>query len=215
VGEDIKMLKTILSLNPNDYIKVVNVGCGPAIYEQHFLSLLEKKISWYWVAIDISTQMVTKVKNLNSSCIDCIVSEGGHLPFREYSFDLVIVSRAIKFMNLIKTFRNIRQVIKNSALLFLVADVADAIWCRLLEKIGLRIDPSIYNNMKTLRTFQILEKLRESDLKVLATIGITSLPLKLFGCCFKINTRKPFFSYFDSIRIMRPRIVVFICKKVK
>jgi hypothetical protein len=39
----IKMLKIILTSNPDDYMKVHNIACGPAIFEQHFPSLLEKR----------------------------------------------------------------------------------------------------------------------------------------------------------------------------
>jgi SAM-dependent methyltransferase len=215
------ILNFMLRRNISNVVKVANIACGPATHEQIILPLLKRlgKVNYYWISLDISSAMVKKVNNLASSVyhqVDCIVADATHPPFREEAFDLIICSRAIKFMPPTKCFIDFRKLMKKSSLLILVADVADAIWCRLLEKKGLSVDPAIYNKWKTFHSSQILEKLRSARLKVLASLPITSLPLSLFSYkFFRKIMENPFFRKFDSSRIMGSRIILYIAGKVR
>ena len=215
----VKIFTLVLMLyaRNRDSIKIINVACGPATHEQIVFPLLEKlrKMNYYWISLDISLEMVKKVKNLASPRTDCIVADAQHLPFRENAFDLIIVSRAIKFIHPMKCFLGLHKLMKKLALLILVVDVADALWCRLLEKIGLPVDPAIYNNMRTFHNSQILKKLESAGLKVLMSVPITSLPLSLFKYKLFRNVMEysSFFRRFDSNRIIGSRITLYICRK--
>jgi SAM-dependent methyltransferase len=113
-----------------------------------------------FVSIDVSHEMV----KVAAKCpkIHALVADGEHLPFRPGSFDVIIASRVIKFIDLNSFMKEIKDTLKIGGLVIALFDCGDAFWVKLLEGIGVPVDVGIYN--KTLRTQQLLRIMKRHSL---------------------------------------------------
>ena len=155
-------------------LKILDVGSGSGFFERNIEKINDMKI---WVSLDIAENMV-RMQNRNSPAIDAIVADAEHLPFRDNAFDIVLVSRAIKFMDPEKVLKESKRVSKKFFILFV--DVADTLWAYVMERIfSIAVDPAIWNNYRTLSVKEI-----ETFLRIFffyQKIHITAMPLSIFN----------------------------------
>lgn len=197
-------VKVLLSkLNNVHGVKVLNVASGSGFLERSLMQNLANVN--LWISLDISENMIKMQKNLSNTNLDVIVADAEYLPFRNNAFDLVILSRTIKFMEPEKVIKQIKNITEHIFILF--ADTADTLWAKLMEHIfNIRVDPSVWNDYSTLSGRNIERYL--VCFSTVIKIHITAMPLKLFNYTPPLITRilkavdKPF---------LGSRIVCYIC----
>jgi len=165
----------LLSHFLKDNTIVLNIGCGSGY--------LEKSISAgskaFYVALDISREMTRMTKNLAPQ-VEVVVADAEALPFRQDIFDLVICSRAIKFLNYPKLFRSLKDVLKEKSFFTIIFDSGDALWIRLLERLGKHVDHVGRTRGMMLKTRDLELGQKSLDFEILRTIPITFMPLSIF-----------------------------------
>jgi SAM-dependent methyltransferase len=186
-------------------LKILDVGSGPGFFKRNIGN--NRSNVKIWVSLDISSNMVRMQKDL-SSTIDVMVADAEHLPFRDNVFDIVLMSRVIKFINPEKALRESRRVSKKFFILFV--DVADTLWAKVMEHLfGIAVDPAVWNNYRTPSSKNIEIFLRIFPSK--AKNHITAIPLSFFS-----NVLSPFLLKILNIidkPLLGSRIVCYICLK--
>ena len=100
----LRIINFIKSLLDDNRI-ILNVGCGPGWLERLLADTND------FVSIDVPPKMVELATKCSKT--HALIADGEHLPFRSGSFDVIITSRSIKFMN---PESLMKEVTKNSSL---------------------------------------------------------------------------------------------------
>ncbi|MDI6902785.1 MAG: class I SAM-dependent methyltransferase [Methanocellales archaeon] len=99
-------IQEILALAGNVSGRVLDVGCGEGIILQHFSDA---------VGMDISVKaLLLAKKNVDKELVH---SSATHLPFKEHSFDLLVLSEVIQYLNdsdVDKMLKDAKRVLKPS-----------------------------------------------------------------------------------------------------
>jgi SAM-dependent methyltransferase len=187
-------------------IRVLNVGCGPGWLEDSLISLGDSSLQdTLFVSVDIAVNMVKIAKKQNPH-IQTIVADGNTLPFRSSSFDVVITSRAIKFLRPTSFLSCVKRVLRRDGLALVIFDCGDALWVKLLESGHFPIDVGV--NSRTLRSKELLSLLNKMGFCFLASFRITNLPLSLFS--YIPQSLHGFLKHLDKPQVFGARINV-IC----
>jgi len=186
-------------------LKILDIGSGPGFFERN----IEKNRSnvEIWFSLDIAKSMVRMQKDF-SPMIDVIVADAEHLPFRDNTFDVVLMSRVIKFIDPEKALRESRRVSKKFFILF--ADVADTLWAQVMEQFfGIAVDPAVWNNRRTLLSKNI-ENLLRTFFILKVKVHITAMPLSFFNILPSLLSK--ILNILDK-PLLGSRIVCYICLK--
>lgn len=170
----VTLVSSLLSCFENKSCVMLNVGCGTGLLEKA-LPLKSKKL--YYIGVDIAPNMARATKLYAS---DVVVADGELLPFRPNSFDVILSSRTIKYLNYFKFIAEVKRTLKSRGILALIFDSGDALWIRLIETIwGRTTDGGIYKT--SLRTPHLSSLLSKLDFELTSVHPITLLPLMLFN----------------------------------
>jgi SAM-dependent methyltransferase len=202
----INAMNTVINLISNSDLKILDVGSGPGFFERNNIqeNLSDTRM---WVSLDIAENMV-KMQYRDSPAIDAIVADAEHLPFRDSTFDIVLMSRAIKFMDPRKALEESRRVSKKVFILF--ADVADTLWAYVMERLfGITVDPAVWNNYRTPSSKNIEIFLRNFFIRRVK-FHITAMPLSIFNILSSFLIR--IFNILDK-PYLGSRIVCYVCLK--
>jgi ubiquinone/menaquinone biosynthesis C-methylase UbiE len=161
--------------------KILNIGAGPGFFERSSIKIDNVTT---WVSLDIANSMSQLIRGIHPM-IHVVVADAEHLPFRDNAFDIVLMSRVLKFLGPEKALGESRRVTKKFLILFV--DVADTLWVQVAELLGITVDPAVWNNHRTPSGKEIETFLRSFFIKLLK-LHITALPLSFF------NFRLIFFS---------------------
>ena len=183
---------------------ILNVGCGPGWLEKAIWSKLNGE---HIVSMDISPEMARLTKSRTPQ-LDVVVADAENLPFRTGAFDALFSGRAIKFLHIQKFLNQTSLVLKDHGSLGIIFDCADAVWLRILERIGKRMDAGI--GERTLRASDLSAELREGNFEVTKTVQISLLPYSIFSLPAALHK---FLSLID-IPVVQSRLT-FICGRLK
>jgi SAM-dependent methyltransferase len=165
----------------NDEGIILNIGTGPGWLERSLVEVCD------FVSIDISANMVKMVKKYSKAHV--LVADAEHLPSRLGSFDTIISSRMIKFVNIESLIKEIKNALKNGGMLITIFDCGDAFWVRLLERLGVLVDVGVYS--KTLRTRQLLWMMKKHQLEFVKEFRVTTTPLTLYSYSLLYDKCRP------------------------
>ncbi|MEM2240128.1 MAG: class I SAM-dependent methyltransferase [Candidatus Bathyarchaeia archaeon] len=179
-------------------VKVLNLGSGPGWLEANLLQNNFKEC--FWLSLDIAPSMAKKAKLSGPN--DVITADAHFLPFKDNTFDVIITTRAIKFLNRYTLLTEAKRVLKSQGFLLILFDCGDALWIRFLEKFGVLVDVGV--NRRTLTTKELTSELRSFGFKILLLCPITSLPLSLFTHIPKLLWGV--LKLIDLPRLIRPRL---------
>jgi SAM-dependent methyltransferase len=195
-----RIVSFIRSLLHDDKI-VLNIGSGPGWLERSLVGVCD------FVSVDISANMVKAATRYSK--IYPLIADGEHLPFRPGSFDIVVMSRVIKFMDRERAIKEARDALKNGGLLITVFDCGDAFWVRLFERLGVLVDVGVYS--KTLRTRQLLWMMKKHQLEFVKEFRVTAMPLSLFTYIPSFMIRVV--QKLDLPKVLGPRINILVTRK--
>jgi SAM-dependent methyltransferase len=195
-----RIISFVQSLVDDDKI-ILNIGSGPGWLESSLVGVRD------FVSIDISVNMVKMVTKYSKSHVLC--ADGEHLPFRPGSFDIIIASRVIKFMDTESLIKEIKDALKNGGMLIAVFDCGDVFWVRLLERLGVLVDVGVHS--KTLRTRQLLRMMKKNQLEFVKEFRITAMPLSLFTYIPSFMIR--LVEKLDLPTVLGPRINILVTRK--
>lgn len=153
---------------------ILDVGCGPGSCAD-ILPYLSKST---YVALDISPKMVHLIKH-NYKGVEGIIADAECLPFRDGTFNTIISGRMIKFLNTDKFLTEANSVLNGSGSLSIMIDSGDLLWVRILEKIGLKIDPDV--NGYTMRVGNFKSELMAHGFKLLKVVPVSIFPQSIFS----------------------------------
>jgi len=157
-------------------LKLLDVGSGSGFFERSIRDI--KSNVKIWVSLDIAENVIRMQKDLSPG-IDIMVADAEHPPFRDNVFDIVIISRSIKFVDPEKALGESARVSKKFFILF--ADVADTLWAQIMEQlIGINVDPAAWNNFRTPFSRKI-ETFLQLFFIIKAKVHVTAMPLSLFN----------------------------------
>jgi len=104
------IINQVLNLLTGDYHNILDVGCGTGV-------LLEELTRRYpkaeCVGLDLSEGMVKQAQNkIKQKQVKFIVGDGETLPFPDQSFDLVVSTSALHWMDYKQVFAEVARVLK-------------------------------------------------------------------------------------------------------
>jgi len=167
-----KMLNKISVEN----LKILDIGSGPGFFERILLTKISYDIG-IWVSVDISESMVKAQINISPK-INVIIADAEHLPFRNELFDIILISRMIKFVDPKKIIEEIKNISKGFIIQFI--DVADTFWVLIMEQLfHIAVDPAVWNDFRTISSKKIDKLLSVFTSKI--KIHITAFPLSFFN----------------------------------
>jgi ubiquinone/menaquinone biosynthesis C-methylase UbiE len=161
-----------------------------------------------FVGLDISRKMAEATHKFVPQ-VNVIVADGENLPFRTESFDLIIASRCIKFMNLSRMIKEAKRVLRSGGIIIVVFDCGDGFWVKLLEKLGVLVDVGVHS--KTIRTQQLLLIMKRHQLKFVEEFHVTAMPLSLFAHIPPFMVR--LVRKLDLPTVLGPRINILVAQK--
>ncbi len=139
-----------------DGLKVLDVACGNG---KLLFALADILRDFEFKGIDISDSQIARCKRKNKDQkIEFILSPADHLPFKDYSFDVVTCTNAIHlFPQRVRVIDEIYRVLKPDGKLYLLDGVWKSQWRQKLDKI-LRQTKFIHPQKKYLSRSSILSK---------------------------------------------------------
>jgi hypothetical protein len=175
LSRQIRIINSILS-RKHDCILILNIGCGNTHLENQIAGA-----DPILVVLDIARKMV-QITKAAAPFADGVVADGNHPPFREGSFDIIICSRAIKFLDLRTFGHNINYLLRSKGICLITLDSGgDVRWTKILKKLNklrTRLTGFVEHEMYT--STQIEEVLMHGGLNIIGVFALTSLPLKFF-----------------------------------
>jgi SAM-dependent methyltransferase len=201
----VSRLLNFLNTYVDNAVAVLDIGCGPGWLEKCLFPNMSS--GTIFVSLDISRKMAEATHKFVPQ-VNVIVADGENLPFRTESFDLIITSRCIKFMNLSRMIKEAKRVLRSGGIVIVVFDCGDAFWVKLLERLGILVDVGGKN--RTLRTEELRSKLNIGGLSFVKASGITAFPLSIFGYIPKFLIK--LIGILDVPTALGPRINIVVAK---